>query len=64
MCLKPGPRTRTGEPGTHVTQLTETDHLGRQVVVWNNLPNELRLETSVDIIKVKLKTFLFNQTYS
>ena len=32
--------------------------------VWNNLPNELRLETSVDIFKVKLKTFLFNQTYS
>ena len=32
--------------------------------VWNNLPNELRLETSVDIFKVKLKTFLSNQTYS
>jgi hypothetical protein len=32
--------------------------------IWNSLPDELRLETSVDIFKNKLKTFYFNQAYS
>jgi hypothetical protein len=32
--------------------------------IWNSLPDELRLETSVDIFKNKLKTLLFNQAYS
>ena len=37
----------------------EIEHLGR----LSSLPDELRLETSVDIFKNKLKTLLFNQAY-
>ena len=44
----------------------EIEHLGRLAgsTVWNSLPDELRLETSINIFKNKLKTFLFNQVYS
>ena len=31
---------------------------------WNSLPDELRLVTSFDIFKNKLKTLLFSQAYS
>ena len=63
-CLRSASKNLLEEPRTITKTYGDRTFRKAGSVVWNSLPDELRLETSINIFKNKLKTFLFNQVYS
>jgi hypothetical protein len=63
-CLRSASKNLLQEPRTITKTYGDRTFRKAGSAIWNSLPDELRLETSVDIFKNKLKTLLFNQAYS